>query len=286
MTLYDVLEEDCRDDLADKDLGDEAGDAFFMLKDVYLPVACPVCEKLPHGCQTSSTFDCGNKESQGNRVVRKIEVEVEQTRGTYMLCNEEDSNDECKYECFALIRDPVPGVGDQPICAGDFHSCDMGPRPSYNAEAWDYWDYNTAALMGFSKESRLQNADTGNGHWYSFTSKDEGTYWRNATIVKTINAECHWYWVEKTIHERGQDCFDSCPGGGVNTSDACYVGCFFDTFAGVGSGNSTSPTGGMNASDIVTAFVAGFESEDPSQGGCPPCPATGDCPPPTWLKSK
>ena len=40
MALYDVLEEDCRDDLADKDLGDEAGDAFFMLKDVYvLPVA-------------------------------------------------------------------------------------------------------------------------------------------------------------------------------------------------------------------------------------------------------
>jgi len=242
------------------------------LVDSYLPVACPVCEKLPHGCQTPSTFDCGNKESQGNRVVRKIEVEVEQTRGTYMLCNEEDSNDECKYECFALIRDPVPGVGNQPICAGgksvpvavrvstslpnvesrcscswrvhaDFHSCDMGPRPSYKAEAWDYWDYNTAALMGFSEESRLRNADTGNGQWYSFTGKDEDTYWRNATIVKTINAECHWYWVEKTIHERGQDCFDSCPGGGVNTSDACYVGCFFDTFAGVGSGNSTSPTG-------------------------------------------
>jgi hypothetical protein len=34
LTAYDVLPEDCRDGIGNKDVGDVAGDAYFMIKDV------------------------------------------------------------------------------------------------------------------------------------------------------------------------------------------------------------------------------------------------------------
>ena len=77
MTFYDVLPEVCRADVADKDVGDPAGDAFFNVKDKYLPVACAACAADPAKCRLDpASFDCKNPESTGNLVVRKLEVEV------------------------------------------------------------------------------------------------------------------------------------------------------------------------------------------------------------------
>ena len=70
------------------------------------------------------------------------------------------------------------GVGREAVCGGDKTTCDMAPIPTWwQGEAWDYWNYNTAALFG----------NTGVGEWYSLLSEDEGTYWRNATIVNIIS---------------------------------------------------------------------------------------------------
>ena len=37
--------------------------------------------------------------------------------------------------------------------------------------------------------------------------------------------------------------------------------------------------GAMDIGDLTTAWLAGF-GDDPSAGGCPPCPPTGPCPDP------
>ncbi len=83
----------------------------------YLPIAC-ACATDPRGCEKSSEFNCNNPESTtGNRVVRQIQVEVAGTAGSYAMCNVENAKT-CTYECQYLTRQPVPGVGNQAVCAG------------------------------------------------------------------------------------------------------------------------------------------------------------------------
>ena len=118
MTVYDVLPEDCRHTISEKNVGDPAGDAFFNVKDKYLPVACAKCKADPALCRhDAAAFDCTNPESNGNLVVRKIEVEVSglDDKG-YTLCN--DQRGKCGYYCAGpYFPDPhhVPtGIG---LCA-------------------------------------------------------------------------------------------------------------------------------------------------------------------------
>ena len=315
MTVYDVLQEDCRGNVSNNDVGDPAGDAYFNLKDMYLGVACPACNSSREGCRGASTFDCTNPESTGNLVVRKITVEVLLPYGTYELCNaQKPPGDVCDYSCRALEEDddkqawpptpqPTPGVGNQAVCGGDYRTCDMAPQPSsYAGQLWDYWDFNTAVHMGKLVPPKAMAmgatslrggpaagrrvATTGNGQWYSLDAEMENKFWRNATIQKVINAECQRVWLIQTIETTGKSCFEKCPGAPkMNASDPCWVGCFFDTAIGVGSGSSLTPTGGMAVETITTAWLKGFESIDPSKGGCPPCPAVGDCPPPPKMEA-
>lgn len=92
------------------------------------------------------------------------------------------------------------GVGTEPVCAG----CQMAPAPSFvHHQNFDYWDYNTAALLG--------SQDGSSGVWYSLPAEDEGVYWRNATVVKTIDASCQARWLDRTVTERGKSCFKRCP---------------------------------------------------------------------------
>ena len=187
------------------------------LKDVYLPVACAACKKSAYGCRGASTFDCNNPESNGNLVVRKVSVDVLLPYSIYTLCNVK-SNTSCAYECDALGRQQPTGVGNQAVCGGD--RCVMAPAPGGHwggSEKWDYWNYNTAVLMGAavggsgssgssgvagssvagSSVAGSGNAATGNGQWYSLEQQFENTHWRNATVVKAINAECQRVWLKK-----------------------------------------------------------------------------------------
>lgn len=293
ITVYDVLQEDCRQDTADKDFGDPAGDAYFQLKDMYLPVACPACKTSQQGCRSSSTFDCDNPESSGNLVVRHVEVEVQLPYSGYSLCNV--GNSSCTYECQTLDRTTPTGVGKQAVCGGGKHAshhsqsgieCIMAPAPSkYSDQKWDYWNYNTAVHMGeyVSPEGVPAGSSTsGNGTWYSLTSALKGKSWRNAKVVKAINADCQALALKKLIETRGSDCFSKCPSP-TNSSSSCYVSCIYETTLGKGADSSTTLVGGMSPSDITAAWLKGFESDDTSKGGCPACPASGSCPPPSEL---
>ena len=103
-------------DTSNRDFGDPAGDAYFQLKDMYLPYACEACKNTTHGCHSASTFDCNNPESNGNLVVRKVQVEVNLPFVEYELCNVKP--DSCDYSCRTLDGTIPLGVGSQPVCAG------------------------------------------------------------------------------------------------------------------------------------------------------------------------
>jgi hypothetical protein len=376
ITVYDTLQEDCRNDTSNKDFGDPAGDAYFQLKDMYLPYACVACKTSRSGCKGSATFDCNNPESSGNLVVRKVEVEVKLPYGEYSLCNVQPGG--CTYDCRTLDRKTPTGVGMQKVCGGgggyvcykeqcypssqgtenqtqceetcgktpsgskyacfakkcypSLHgkenqtecektcgktggaepfesfefppeqsnppflgsspSCIMAsaiPSAASGSQKWDFWNYNAAGTLGqyvqplsYVSAASPKKA-TGNGTWFSLSADLENKAWRNAKIVKVINAECHASALNNLIHTRGKDCFNGCPAGS-NSSSECYASCIFDTTLGTGSGSSATPTGGIAPTDITSAWLKGFVSDDVSQGGCPACPHSGSCSPPKGME--
>ena len=261
VTMYDVLPASCRASVGNNDLGNPAGDAFFNIKDRMLPVACAACTAAGTCHHDPATFDCDNPESSGDLVVRKLTVEVSSLDDEhYELCNVKPNT--CDYSCD--VYHPPSGVGRTAVCGG----CFMAPHPLkflHRNNAWDFWNFNTAALLG----------DTGGGKWYSLPKADEGRLWRNATIVKTIHADCQAKALDDLIEARGRTCFAGCPQP-TNASSACWTECFFATVLGDGHNTSITPAGGVNASDIVDAWLKGFD--DPASGGCAPCPPTGPCP--------
>ena len=285
VTVYDVLPEDCRDDVAEKNVGDPAGDIYFGLKDMYLGVACPACNATREGCKGASVFDCNNPESSGNLVVRQIEVDVLLPYGSYELCNDAPGVGSCSYSCRSYDPSPTSGVGNQAVCGGASsydRVCDMAPKPSiFNMQKWDYWNWNAATKMGKLGSGSARDETTGNGQWYSLVSEDENIHWRNASVVKVINAECQRAWLLHTIELAGAACFAKCASTVLNLTDPCSVGCIYDTVLGVNSGKSIIATpSGMDIAYIESAWLKGFNTTDLAVGGCPACPVTGPCPPP------
>jgi len=277
-TVFDVLPEDCRSSIGNNDVGNPRGDMYFNLKDKYLPVACEACLSDPQSCQHNpATFDCTNPESSGNLVVRKIAIEVTgYDDDDYKLCDVWPGNKPCEYTCFGHSKLPTKAVGREPVCGGDHATCDMAPAPIPDDprgmnKSWDYWNYNIATLMG----------NTGGGEWYSLQSSDKSKYWRNATVVKMINAKCQARALETLVQTTGAACFGGCPQP-TNQSTACWIDCFFSTVLGPDADTTLKPpgnqTGAMSLAELETAWLAGFASDDESKGGCPPCPATGPCP--------
>ena len=91
-------------------------------------------------------------------------------------------------------------------------------------------------------------------------------------------------WQEQ-VEKNGAECFAKCSGS-TNTTDPCWIRCYFDTVLGQNSNTSKTPSGGMSSKDVTNAWLKGFESDDFSQGGCPRCPETGGCPRPSIMETK
>ena len=275
VTVYDVLPESCRHSVSNNDVGNPHGDMYFNVKDKYLPVACLECGSQRECERNPSTFDCFNPESSGNLVVRQISVEIESYSDDYQLCDVWPGSPTCSYSCFhrrVAAPSPAPGVGREKVCGGDKSKCDMAPTPGWlRTKWWDYYNYNTAALLG----------QTGKGEWYSLSADTKGTYWRNATIVKTSNAACQAEHFDSFVEQQGATCFSTCPQP-TNQSSACWVKCFFDTVLGPHADKTLkkpgNQTGALDIDKMASAWLSAFSSDEPSAGGCPPCPATGPCP--------
>ena len=66
-------------------------------------------------------------------------------------------------------------------------------------------------------------------------------------------------------------CFAQC-GGQLNTTDLCWLRCFFETVLGPDAKVPGGAVTGMPLSDLLDAWDRPFASEDPAAGGCPPLP--------------
>lgn len=144
-------------------------------------------------------------------------------------------------------QDPVTG-----LCVRCADSCDG---------IWDHWKSEIAALGGI---------------WYSTTREGNcanpsaGCAWRVVENVKTINASCANEKVHALVQDRGRQCFDQCDQPRNTTSD-CWILCFFQTVLGRDPLHLAKLTGAvpMTRPEIEEAWIAAFESDDPTNGGCP-----------------
>lgn len=114
------------------------------------------------------------------------------------------------------------------------------------------------------------------GMWYSTTAEGHcddpasvSCRWREMEKLKIVNATCANDNVLRLVRQRGADCFASCPPDERNneTSD-CATICFFETVLGNGPLFPNTTASGISGADMVAAFQAAFDSEDPAQGGC------------------
>jgi len=94
----------------------------------------------------------------------------------------------------------------------------------------------------------------------------EQDQWRNATIVKTIDADCQAAWITKVVENAARDCLSTC--SSLDRTSQCYMKCFFDAILGTDSDKTIIQHGGLGRDALISAWAAGFESENQAIGGC------------------
>jgi len=133
----------------------------------------------------------------------------------------------------------------QGFCPNPFNNCTKeGPD-------WMCWSVNIPRKTG--------------GFWYSTLAAGEGTGWKVESI-KTIQEPCLKDHLMSTVESSDkQGCFAGC--GARNTTDSCWIGCFFDTLLGHEARDSTKhPLGGMDIVAIESGWTGAFKPV--SEGGC------------------
>ena len=124
------------------------------------------------------------------------------------------------------------------------------------------------------------------GMWYSTTragwcgapDADPKTCTWNAVVEKVVNKSCSdnliYEAIEAYDHASGAKCFEACPSRkqhpfrARNTSDVCWIYCFYQTVVGASAMlPSGGEIGGMPLDRIRAAFDAPFKP--PAKGGCP-----------------
>jgi len=264
-------------DLADKDLGDLAGDLLFEMS-VYMNVfACSV-QPVPPG------VICDNSEVAGDDIgVTRVVVEVDTNWGPYATCN--------------ICVNGTSPLNHSHTCEPTEYVCDCETNdfppdkvPCTKGVGWQ----NTSAFLGsegvgkfcrFSKGPGQVTtcavgtaADKLQGIWFSTLAHGEctaagtpaGCTWRLLSVDKRVQKNCHSDVFLDVVEAHDQSgCFDAC-GQPRNTSSLCWAGCFVDTTLGSPARNSTSATQlGMRAAELMDAWNRPFESDDPAKGGCP-----------------
>lgn len=84
--------------------------------------------------------------------------------------------------------------------------------------------------------------------------------------MRTVKEQCLKGHLIRSVEQADQTgCFTAC--GPRNTTDACWIGCFFDTLLGKDARKSTAlPLGGMSVADVERGWADAFLPE--AQGGC------------------
>ena len=256
--------------------GDALGDMYFDLRSKATAIECA-------NPSPSTERDCDNQEvnppASDPLVITKLVLHVSAQYSEYGRCNvcvngtDHHGNNSCTdgaYWCscgYGKSSDCAPGVGRENLTqhyAG--RACQKGD-PEYLC-----WKDAIAKKFG--------------GVWYSTVSAGYGSAWSVAQVVKRVSKGCADESMNRAVEKAG---FTSCfspkcgpksTGLGRNVSSTCWIQCFEQTVLGPDAGTPGGALSGMPLSDLVAAWNAPFESENPQLNGCPALP-TPPLPPPS-----
>jgi hypothetical protein len=138
------------------------------------------------------------------------------------------------------------------------------------------------------------------GLWYSTTKEgwcdapgaNSSCTWRVAAAVKRVNKTCSDNNIYNKVEASDTDgCFAKCDGVGPtrNTTDPCWITCFYNTVLGVEAQKPNATIAGLPVPVLLGAWDRNFRSEDVAAGGCPSIPIPADDGPvaqyaPSWYK--
>eukprot|EP00911_Craspedida_sp_UC1_P002156 UC1_evm4s1656 len=255
---------------------DILGDMYFDLRGVSVPLEC--AHPNAH-----SAHDCDNPEViDPNLIIAEVTLTVDNRFGNYGRCNlcvngtDHHGNNSCTsgdYWCscgdYTHTAPCGRAVGQQNLSAwmGD-RTCDHDP----DAQLWDCWKDAVA---------HKTCVGTGGGFWYSTTSdgfcgndpanEPAGCTWRLAHVNKRVNKTCSDDKIYSTVEGFGRQCFRQCSGMGPhrNTSEPCWIKCFYNTVVGPEAGHPHGALAGMPIQDLKAAWQSPFRSNNPKLGGCP-----------------
>ena len=247
--------------LANQDTGDVRGDAYFVLRSLFLPVEC--------SDPNSKRGDCENAESNSTQnVVSRNTVLASTSFGAYASCNADDHTN--SYHCAC-----PGGPCKAPVGRIDVKQRELSHgHPRTGAAAWEWWRLNLALKM----------SEGVSGYWYSTTDAGDCSIpnatssctWKLEATTRKIVAQCLETRVTEAVRKAGPACFSGCAQP-QNSSSPCVVGCYMSTILGVEGGSRLIATGeGIDPQLIVQAWEAAFDSADPAKGGCPDAPAAAN----------
>lgn len=267
----------------DMNTADLRGDAFFLLRQALIPLECAKDEKR------GFRADCDNPEVTGpDLVITKLNLTFRGNDGPYGRCN----------LCSAEGVDPFSHLP----CEPGQYLCTCGPyvapyvcnaQQSVGVEnistalatlvppctwaqwmdaPWTCWQVSVARKTG--------------GLWYSTTragwcdapgaDSSSTCTWR-ARVLKAVNKTCSdgiiYDAVEAYDAAHGSGCFERCPAPPAtaparrNTTDSCWIYCYFETMLGRDGVLPGRPVGGMPMALVEEAFERPFAPVE--QGGCP-----------------
>ena len=270
MTLYHVNPKPLGPVPVNMNVADGAGDLFFDMHNSLLePLECP------HGA--ASGHGCSNPEASGlDLVVNKVVLNVEQQFSGYAKCNigvngTDGHGNPCAddtYCCYcsgASRHGPnVPcnaTVGRENVREHFSSEGDCGANdPNY--ECW-------RANLG------LKFTDQTPGFWYSpqtlgYCPTSTECTWDLVSVEKIVNKTCHDEVLWKSVQAADtSSCFKQCSPV-LNSTDPCWIGCFFTTVLGPYASVPGGNVSGMPLADVVAAWEKPFL--DVSEGGCPALP--------------
>eukprot|EP00930_Biecheleria_cincta_P041208 TRINITY_DN28216_c0_g1_i1.p1 TRINITY_DN28216_c0_g1~~TRINITY_DN28216_c0_g1_i1.p1 ORF type:complete len:318 (+),score=26.51 TRINITY_DN28216_c0_g1_i1:34-987(+) len=259
--------------------GDALGDMYFDLRSVGIPLECA------HP-SASTAHDCSNAEVTGSDlVITKLVIEADQRWGGYARCNicingtDHHADNNCtndKYVCACGDDFKHPERCNASVGRSNISQRYGSDRCVVGMPAWECWRQAVAAKTGGLWFSTMDGGHCGDANASDCT-------WRTVQIVKRVNKTCSdnsiFTTVERFDAEDGTGCFKNCTGGvgpGRNTSDLCWIGCFYATALGPDAGVPGGKVAGMPLADLREAWEAPFQSDDPARLGCPHIRHPGD----------
>ena len=134
----------------------------------------------------------------------------------------------------------------------------------------------------FSQRASQKFTSSQPGMWYSplsigacslHSSPAANCTWRVQSVDKIVSKRCHGASFFGAVRDARPLCFAGCSSPHTNTSDPCWVRCFYEAVLGPTAGRPFGKVaGGLPLEDVLAFWRRPFESEDAAHGGCPALP--------------